>query len=110
MLEEKFKENQKEERAVRFVVFWIALFSIVPLAVWHAFVITKLWGWLVAPVFGLPFLTKLQAYGLSLFHTYMTHKPDPFSYHSPMAPLIKIVYAIISGCVVLGIGYIVTIL
>ncbi len=45
-------------------VLWILLG--IPLIALRAYVITRLWEWFAVPVFGVPTLTILQAYGLFL--------------------------------------------
>lgn len=39
-----------------------------------AFVGSHLWAWFVSPVFGLPLLTKAQAWGIALLTGYWTHQ------------------------------------
>ena len=36
-----------------------------------AYTVATLWGWFVSTTFGLPLLTKAQAYGLSIFVSYL---------------------------------------
>lgn len=49
------------------------VFGIIALAVlFNGWVLTILWGWFVAPLFGLPVLTLKSAMGLSLIIGYLT--------------------------------------
>ena len=43
-------------------------------SIWKGYVLTLLWLWFVAPLFGLPFLTLGSAVGLSLVVTFLTYQ------------------------------------
>lgn len=45
-------------------------------AILNGWALSVLWGWFVAPVFGIPELSILQAIGFGLIVSYMTREPD----------------------------------
>jgi hypothetical protein len=61
-------------KAILILTSFVALvFGIVALAVLlNGWILTILWGWFVAPLFGLPALTLKSACGLSLIVGYLT--------------------------------------
>jgi hypothetical protein len=46
-------------------------------AIWNGYVLTILWGWFIAPTFGLPALSLATAIGLALVVSYLTHQYLP---------------------------------
>lgn len=74
---------RKGSTLAELLVGCFGLFLILPvlvflLAVFNAWVVHMLWGYYIAPTFNLTELTMVQAYGLSVFITYLTyhHGPD----------------------------------
>lgn len=60
-------DNEAEFTAVALVVVLpIILAIVVPFLLWSGWAVTILWGWFVAPTFGLPALTITQAAGICL--------------------------------------------
>lgn len=51
---------------------FLAILFIWPFAVLRGHVLQELWRWFVVPVFGLPLLSKAQAYGLGVLVGYAT--------------------------------------
>lgn len=45
-------------------------------AMWKGYVLTVLWGWFVAPTFGLPVLALAPAIGMSLLVSFLTYQSD----------------------------------
>lgn len=43
-------------------------------SVWNGYILTILWGWFMAPTFGLPPLMLWQAIGLDLVAGFLTHQ------------------------------------
>lgn len=92
------------------IIFGMLLFLI--MAVFIAFVICQLWGWFVVPVFGLPMLTKVQAYGLLILANLVRYrdnssKDDDSGYGDILKSYIrKLVFMLLYW----GTGYIVSLL
>jgi len=51
-----------------------SLVALIVGALLNGWVLTKLWAWFVAPVFGVQTLTLIPAIGLSLVVAYLTHQ------------------------------------
>ncbi len=60
--------------------FLTMLLFTIPITLWHAYALTRLWAWFMVPGFGLAPITMLQAVGIGLFVglvTYRTRKGPP---------------------------------
>ena len=75
----------------------------------YGWALSVLWGWFVVPVFGLPVLTLLQAYGLALVIGLTTHQfspwPKDLSYTELASHTLSV--AIVPGLLFLLAGWIV---
>ena len=49
--------------------------AFVPMMMWDAFVLTKLWSWFIVPIFLLPQIAVAQAVGLAMIYGVFTWKP-----------------------------------
>ena len=53
----------------------------------RAWVLTVLWGWYAVPAFGLPGLSTLHAFGVSLIVAFLTYQPQLDDKRSPARKL-----------------------
>ena len=70
------------------------------------YTVATLWGWFIAPIFGLKELSIVQAIGLSLVVTYMTYQTAPEDTESTSTKL-KIAKELLRPVFALMIGYVV---
>jgi len=90
------------------------LITVIPVALWVAFVATYLWEWFIVPVFHAPSLAALQMWGIALtlgillpsvtHPTATSEKQDDDDFGKVAAPLVK---AILGPLVALVTGYII---
>ena len=96
--------------------FILFLFGI-PSIIWRGYVLTVLWGWFIAGLFGLPALGVAQAIGLCLVVSYLTvdfssavrdqyvsKLPDDKSFECAVA---QVVTGYLYSTLALGVGYVV---
>jgi putative flippase GtrA len=57
--------------ALAFIIIW-ALNSM-----WSGYVLSILWGWFIAPTFGLPALSVVAAIGVAIVVSYLTNQIHP---------------------------------
>ena len=55
------------------IVGAITPFIVIPHALLDGWVLQKLWGWFIVPVFGLPALSLAAAIGIGMTASYITH-------------------------------------
>jgi len=58
----KSSTDKTAENILAFVSFIVAIIGVF----WSAFVLVRLWGWFISPLFSLPVITMAQAIGLSI--------------------------------------------
>lgn len=74
----------------------------------YAFTVSKLWVWLIMPVFtAAPPLSLAQAYGLTSFIGYVRHKPNAHKDDRPTRSFASIFFESLFGAgLVLLVGYV----
>lgn len=65
---------QKKDELFVLIMGTLGIFALIPIAsVFNGLALSMLWGWFAVPIFHLPTLTVVQAIGVSLLVSYMTH-------------------------------------
>ena len=88
----------------------IAFIALSPaLIVWRGYALAVLWGWFVAPIFGLQALTILQAVGLGMVAAFLRGYSDDNS-EKPMRDRVRkwIIGAGVYPAAAIGFGWLVT--
>jgi len=62
---------------VKFGLAMLVMVTLIPLVIFHGWVISKLWLWFVVPALGLAPLTIPLALGLGSFVLYFVWRPNP---------------------------------
>lgn len=89
---------------------WLALLAIVlvtPVLVLNGWTLSALWGWFVAPVFGLPALGLAQAIGISTLVRFATYTPR-YKVTTVRAFADALLHAVLHPLIVLAGGWIVS--
>jgi hypothetical protein len=87
------------------VVMPFIIATLIPVLLWFGWAISILWGWFVAPVFGLPAITISQAAGLSLVLSAMRAKLSAPKDETSFA--LKALTVLIGPPMAVGIGWVV---
>lgn len=87
-----------------FVGFFALIFL---LALWHSFILTKLWLWFLVPLFGLPEVSLAQAYGLMLVVGFFKGMPKTDKNKSKEDKIAEGILQILGPAITLGIAYLV---
>jgi hypothetical protein len=78
---------------------------LIPILLWFGWAVSILWGWFVAPVFGLPAITISQAAGLSLVLSAMRAKLSAPKDETGLA--LKVLTVVIGPPMAVGVGWVV---
>jgi hypothetical protein len=92
-----------------FLAVLIGLAAFAAYIIWaNAYVGAILWGWFVAPVFGLPLLSKAQAWGIAIMVAFWTHQRESRDNddESKSTFSIRLITLMLAPWVGLGIGWI----
>lgn len=86
----------------------LLMVALLPVAILASgWAICVLWGWFVSPLFGLPAITILQAYGLSLVLAALRgwRKSEPFESNYEAA--VAVTASLLSPAMLVGLGWLI---
>jgi len=83
------------------------LATTIMMGLFNALVISVLWRWFVIPVFHLPIITLLQAWGLSIFLNFISFRTDPKTDDDSITSMMSghFFKLLTTGLVCLGVGW-----